>query len=53
MRAFWVAVETIDLGVIRALDAVDRLAKRKSAFQRAEDATKATPDPTPAPKFEK
>lgn len=53
MRAFWVAVESLDLGVIRLLDAVDRLAKRKSAFERAAAATEAVPEPTPAPKFEK
>jgi hypothetical protein len=53
MRAFWVAVETLDLSVIRTLDAVDRLLRRQSAGERAAAATEKTPEPTPAPKFEK
>jgi hypothetical protein len=53
MRAFWVAVETLDLSVIRALNTVDRLLGRKSASERAAAATEKTPEPTPAPKFEK
>ena len=53
MRAFWVAVESIDLGVIRLLDTVDRMVKRKNAFERAAEATGSVPEPTPAPKFEK
>ena len=53
MRAFWVAVETLDLSVIRALTALDRALGRRSAAERAAAATEKVPEPTPAPKFEK
>jgi hypothetical protein len=53
MRALWVALETIDVTAVRLLESVDRLLGRAPFAERATRATEQTPEPTPAPKFEK
>lgn len=53
MRAFWVALETIDVTAIRLLESADRLLGRAPFGERVTRATNQTPEPTAAPKFEK
>lgn len=53
MRIVWELLERADLGVMRALDALDRKRGRPTAFERAKDATKDVRAPQRVIEFEK